>query len=305
MCRIVEAFSKRWRMTPSQTKSKVQIFNAPPARVLRVAPVRSCAAPSRCRGFVGGAAAVVVGSACRRCGLTPAAHGLEWLLDGHPMEVVDSFPYLGVDFCSDGKWSRVCKRRCAQASARLHALSLTGLARDRFSAPVGALLWGSLIRPCVEYGAEVVSPNAACRAALQKLQNDAARAILHVGKATPIDVLLGELGWVPFADRLRCASVCGTGSCACLRVAWSDASRCAASLVVTWILPLRPRRPGWLRCMPSSCALASCSGGRLPLGRACPLTSSGAWLWMLLSTSGRRSSVPVCPLSRLSTRTAL
>ena len=121
------------------------------------------------------------------------------------MEVVSSFPYLGVDFRSDGKWSSMCKRRCAQATARLHARSLTGLSRDRFSVPVGVLLWGSLIRPVVEYAAEIVSPNAADRDALQRLQNAAARAILHVSKATPIDVLHGELGWIPFAD--RCAAL--------------------------------------------------------------------------------------------------
>jgi hypothetical protein len=98
--------------------------------------------------------------------------------------------------------------------------------------------------PVVEYAAEIVSPNAAARDALQKLQNAAARAILHVSKATPIDVLHGELGWVPFADR-----------CAALRLRfWHRLVHMAGDRMVRRVvMPLcsrvlngRPRRHCWM-----------------------------------------------------------
>ena len=59
-------------------------------------------------------------------------------------------------------------------------------------------LWAALIRPHLEYGAELIADE---RAEAEKLQRKIARRILKCGNRVSNAVLSGELGWISLKGR--------------------------------------------------------------------------------------------------------
>ena len=81
----------------------------------------------------------------------------------------------------------------------------------------GDLLWKSLGLSSITYGSAVWVPSDSDVKRIEHLQNQMARCILKASRNTPIDCLLGELGWEPinvvqdklrikYFNRLRCMS---------------------------------------------------------------------------------------------------
>ena len=99
-------------------------------------------------------------------------------LNGQPLELVDSFKYLGVTLSSDLSWSLHTNIICNKAR------KILGLIYRRFyldSSPATLLnLYTSLVRPIVEYASQVWSHYTACDIArIESVQKFALRMASH------------------------------------------------------------------------------------------------------------------------------
>lgn len=99
-------------------------------------------------------------------------------LNGQPLELVDSFKYLGVTLSSDLSWSLHTTNICNRAR------KILGLIYRRFyldSSPATLLnFYTSLVHPLVEYASQVWSPYTACDIAkLESVQKFALRMASH------------------------------------------------------------------------------------------------------------------------------
>ena len=120
---------------------------------------------------------------------------------GGQLEVVAEFKYLGVERQADGKWGSVCTRLLASAKRASGFLNALGLGHFHVRPKTGDHLWKSLIRPIVDWGAEVVTPSAKAMQALEVFQRSVGKKILGCPSRTPTAVVHGELGWMSMARR--------------------------------------------------------------------------------------------------------
>jgi hypothetical protein len=115
------------------------------------------------------------------------------------LQVVSSYTYLGLQVCrtaTQGKWNgavAVLLRRATFNSAEL--LHWTG-GKHGLCPALQAKLWQSHVRPVLEYGAEVWSPQISntCANKLEAVQHAAARRILGCGSGASNVFVLRELG---------------------------------------------------------------------------------------------------------------
>jgi hypothetical protein len=153
-------YSKRWRFLFSVSKSKVLVFSSQRTRML---------APDSEVLYL----------------------GLEQL------DEVESFTYLGVDFNFDLNWWPMKQRVLMKAKSRL---ALISKAIANGLSPLASLkLWNSLIRPVLEYSAEVWGGSRWPEA--ERLQLRFGRQVLGVRLTTSSDVVRGDLGLWTLAAR--------------------------------------------------------------------------------------------------------
>jgi hypothetical protein len=162
---LLQAYSKRWRLTVNVKKTKVVVYTT-------------------ARGAV-------------------AAPQLIYM--SAPIEVLDTFRYLGVDLHSTKPFASSAADRAA--SARRAALALHNRCRDlRLHDPALLMhLFDALVRPVMLYGVETWGPGTLCgkasgMEACEKVQRSFLRALLGVRAGTPTAALLGEAGRFAVAD---------------------------------------------------------------------------------------------------------
>ena len=159
---LLEAYSKRWRLTVNVKKTKVVVYTRPRSRV------------------------------------TPPH--LTYMSD--PIEVLDSFRYLGVDLHSTQQFAAAAADRAAAAQRAAYALQ--NRCHDlRLHDPALVLhLFDALVRPVMLYGVETWGPGALCgpgMEACEVVHRQFLRRLLGVRAGTPSAAVLGEVGRFPMA----------------------------------------------------------------------------------------------------------
>jgi hypothetical protein len=109
------------------------------------------------------------------------------------LSTVNEYKYLGVNIENGLRWNEMKKRMLNKAQqAMIRSISMTKYA-DLLTVEAGMNIWNSLIRPNLEYGAEIWGDLTWEEA--ERLQLEVGRRILNV-KSKSCDVFVrGELGW--------------------------------------------------------------------------------------------------------------
>jgi len=109
------------------------------------------------------------------------------------LRVVVSYKYLGLDLMRTGSMAKMKERLLAKARAKV--ASALGIANTHglLTVSYGVQLWHTLIRPTLEYGAEIWGHQKWEQA--EALQRFAGKRILRCSKLTTDEAVLGELGW--------------------------------------------------------------------------------------------------------------
>ena len=159
---LLEAYSKRWRLTVNVKKTKVVVYTRPRSKV-------------------------------------PPPH-ITYMSD--PIEVLDSFRYLGVDLHSTQQFAVAAADRAA--AAQRAAFALHNRCHDlRLPDPALMLhLFDALVRPVMLYGVETWGPGALCGAGMEACEvvhRQFLRRLLGVRAGTPCAAVLGEVGRFPVA----------------------------------------------------------------------------------------------------------
>lgn len=159
---LLQAYSKRWRLTVNVKKTKVVVYTT---------AHRAVAAPQ-----------------------------LTYM--SAPIEVLDTFRYLGVDLHSTQPFAASGVERAA--SAHRAALALHNRCRDlRLHDPALLThLFDALVRPVMLYGVETWGPGALCGRGMEDcevVQRKFLRVLLGVRAGTPNAAVLGEAGRFPVA----------------------------------------------------------------------------------------------------------
>jgi hypothetical protein len=114
-------------------------------------------------------------------------------LDDKELQVVNEYKYLGVNVENGLRWNEMKKRMLSKAKlSMIKSLAMTHYA-ELLTVESGVNIWQALIRPNLEYGAEVwgdVSWNEA-----ERVQLEVGRKILNVKDKTSDVFVRGELGW--------------------------------------------------------------------------------------------------------------
>lgn len=122
---------------------------------------------------------------------------LPYFLGLEELEVVKLFKFLGVDLQQNLAWTATKLRFAAKARSRLPMLKKAMI--EGISVESGVKLWETLIRPTLEYAAEVWSEGDWTEA--DRIQNAAGRTLLGLYKSTSVEVARGELGWLSLRAR--------------------------------------------------------------------------------------------------------
>lgn len=130
-----------------------------------------------------------------------------YVISNTPVQLVQSYKYLGLTLCSDLTWAEHIRTIIAAANRTLGFLK-----RHLRNTPrhVKLLAYQSLVRSKLEYASSIWSPqHAYLIAALESLQNRATRFI-HSSYAYHISVssLKEEIGLSPLSSRRRIATLC-------------------------------------------------------------------------------------------------
>jgi hypothetical protein len=117
-----------------------------------------------------------------------------------PVEVVDSYNYLGIIFNYNGKPQKAVKRLFDQASK-----AMFGLLRKarKLSLPIDVQieLFDKLVAPIMLYGSE--SWGTQCLDIVNKLQVRFYKLVLGIRVSTPSVMVLGELGKLPLEFNVK------------------------------------------------------------------------------------------------------
>jgi hypothetical protein len=159
---LLQVYSQRWRLTVNVKKTKVVVYTAAQRKV--------------------------------------TAPELTYL--AAPIEVLDTFRYLGVDLHSTKRFATASTDRAA--SAQRAALALCNRCEDlRLHDPALLThLFDALVRPVMLYGVETWGPGALCGKSMEAcevVQRKFLRRLLGLRAGTANDIVLGEAGRFPVA----------------------------------------------------------------------------------------------------------
>jgi hypothetical protein len=130
---------------------------------------------------------------------TPRAKKKAWWLAGKEVKQVLQYKYLGIELTRHLKWYKYKKRILEKARKRMIVTQAMGIKSGYLSVRAASNIWEALVRPILEYGAEVWGEDKWEEA--EKLQREMGRRILKCSETTANEVVLGELGWWPLEAR--------------------------------------------------------------------------------------------------------
>jgi hypothetical protein len=120
-----------------------------------------------------------------------------YFLGFQELEVVKSFKYLGVVIQENLSWSITKKRFEDKAKSRLPMVTKSVV--EGLSVETGEKLWNTMIRPTLDYAAEVWGGDVWEKA--EQIQDRAGRTLLGLSKFAAGEVARGELGWMSLKAR--------------------------------------------------------------------------------------------------------
>lgn len=112
-----------------------------------------------------------------------------------PVSVVDFIKYLGVEITATGSWREVVQRLRRSARARFGMLAAGGVNMYGYHVPTGVRVYNTMVRPIVEYGADVWTPDATRSRELETLHNWAARTITGLNSWTAVEAVHADIGF--------------------------------------------------------------------------------------------------------------
>jgi hypothetical protein len=118
---------------------------------------------------------------------------------------VSMYKYLGVELHGGVPFTVFRKRMLLSAQRASNAVSGMGLYSGKLGVPLGDQVYKAMVRPLLEYGAEVWST--APWTAAERIQTTMAKRILHVPTRISSEAARGELGWLSMDARWQKARV--------------------------------------------------------------------------------------------------
>ncbi len=118
---------------------------------------------------------------------------------------VSSYRYLGIDLHCGVAFKQYRKRALLSAHRAANAVSAMGLYSGKLGVPLGVQVYKAMVRPLLEYCAEVWSVSAWNSA--EQLQAAMAQRILGVPTHSSNTAVRGELGWMSMDGRWQKARV--------------------------------------------------------------------------------------------------
>ena len=120
--------------------------------------------------------------------------------NGHRLEVVRTFRYLGIELSADGSWTAAVDARI-KATGRTTSRLIPVLCNQHLPAPVRIVIWSALARSQLDYVAELIEPSEAQAVRLSRCVWRAGKLIMGVGTHTHV-VGSGSLSYPDRADHL-------------------------------------------------------------------------------------------------------
>jgi hypothetical protein len=121
---------------------------------------------------------------------------------GATVEEVDEYKYLGLILEKSGKWKKEKARMLRKATMMAGMAWGMVLRVGNMSVKGMDGMWKALIRPHLEYGAEVMNSHKDfVWEEAEKLMRDNGRRLLGCGSRVPNEAVMGELGWVSMIGR--------------------------------------------------------------------------------------------------------
>ena len=79
----------------------------------------------------------------------------EWMLGGGKVKQVDSYKYLGMEIQGNRGWNKFRKRLIEKVKKHMIIAWSMGIRKGRLTARAASKIWETLVRPILEYGAEI------------------------------------------------------------------------------------------------------------------------------------------------------
>jgi hypothetical protein len=119
------------------------------------------------------------------------------VLGFHKLDLVNSFKYLGIDLQRNLSWAGTKRRFVMKAKTRIPMVTKAMV--EGLSIKAGIKLWETMIRPTVEYAAEILAGENWPQA--EQIQYMVGRILLNLQRGTAREVVRGELGWCSLKAR--------------------------------------------------------------------------------------------------------
>jgi hypothetical protein len=126
-------------------------------------------------------------------------------LGGQLVAWVPTYKYLGIELHCGVAFKQYRKRALLSAQRAANAVSGMGMYSGKLGVPLGVQVYKAMVRPLLEYCAEVTSMSAWKDA--EQLQASMAKRILGVTPRTSSTAARGELGWMSMDGRWQKARV--------------------------------------------------------------------------------------------------
>ena len=114
-----------------------------------------------------------------------------YFLGFEQLEVVNQFKYLGVDFQNNLSWKDHKIRIAKKAHSRIAVVNKA--IAEGLTTETGEKLWTAMIRPILEYGAEIWGGGRWLEA--EQIMRKVGRILLGLSRTANNEVVQGELGW--------------------------------------------------------------------------------------------------------------
>ena len=122
-----------------------------------------------------------------------------WVIANKEIDQVDSYKYLGIELENKLRWKLFKTRLLDKAERNMRKAMGMGSKTKHLSAKAAIGLWKALVRPVLEYGAEIWGESSWKESEI--LQRTMAKRILGMSEKATNEAVLGDLGWWPLKAR--------------------------------------------------------------------------------------------------------